>query len=107
MALSQGSSNCTAVLARFDPSASDSAAAVGIGLGFMAGMLVSFLPQICGIARRRSAEGISLSFALCSALMGAPRIGAPTARPWRLRSVTCRSRSRKPCVLVPAAPMWY
>jgi uncharacterized protein with PQ loop repeat len=36
----------------------------------MVGMVVSFVPQIYNICRARSSRGISLLFALCSALMG-------------------------------------
>ena len=54
--------NCTAELVGFNPAKTDSAGSIGLGAAFLVGMVVSFVPQIVKITRRRSARGISLVF---------------------------------------------
>lgn len=68
--------NCSAELVKYHPKHSDSGGAVGIGVVFLVGLTVSFMPQIYNITKRKSARGISFLFTLCSSSMATSNCSA-------------------------------
>ncbi len=78
-----GDKNCSATLGSVPGNVS-----VSVGAVFLIGIVLSFIPQIVKIIRRRSSEGISALFCFCSSTMGSTNLTGAAVLQYKVQG-TC------------------